>query len=355
MVISRPVIARLGPFAGAAFAAFALVPIGAPVAWDLYSVALAATFAIVALVVAVPWQRLPQRAQLVLPLIFLGVAALLRHAAGGSQAGVGMLPLLPVFWVALHGTRRQLAVIVLASGAVLAGPVVVIGGDAYPPQGLRFAAIFVVIAGAVGATAQGLVFRLRNQQQALVAREAALQDAALEREKLVAELGRLAHTDPLTGLGNRRAWDGWLDAGVFLAEREQKPLAVAMLDLDHFKLYNDRHGHDAGDRLLAAAAAAWLAELRPGDQLARLGGEEFAVLLLDCPAECAVSVVERLRRATPAGQTCSAGVAAWDGTEAASGLLGRADVALYEAKRSGRDRTRVARRVAAAAAVARHP
>jgi diguanylate cyclase (GGDEF)-like protein len=112
-----------------------------------------------------------------------------------------------------------------------------------------------------------------------------------------------------------------------------------MLDLDHFKRYNDRQGHQAGDRLLKRVAGAWTAELRATDILVRYGGEEFALALPGCGLEDATTTVERLRAVIPSGQTCSAGIAAWDGEELATELLDRADRALYEAKRSGRDRT----------------
>ena len=118
-----------------------------------------------------------------------------------------------------------------------------------------------------------------------------------------------------------------------------------MLDLDRFKDYNDERGHQAGDQLLTQAATAWHAVLRPYDVLARYGCEEFSLLLPDVDLDDAVALVERLRAATPEGESCSAGVAAWDGEEDAEALVGRADAALYEAKRSGRDRVSVAARV----------
>jgi diguanylate cyclase (GGDEF)-like protein len=120
-------------------------------------------------------------------------------------------------------------------------------------------------------------------------------------------------------------------------------LSIAMVDLDHFKAFNDAYGHPAGDRLLKAAAAAWTAQLRSVDHLARYGGEEFIVLLPDADTAEAVEVMERLRAATPLGQTFSSGVATWDDLETSDEMIARADAALYDAKRTGRDRVVVAR------------
>ncbi len=173
----------------------------------------------------------------------------------------------------------------------------------------------------------------------LIAAEAGV---AIERAALLDRLERMAHTDDLTGLINRRAWDLELEREVGRARRNEEPFAVAMLDLDRFKAYNDRHGHQAGDRVLREAASAWRAVLRDTDLLARYGGEEFAVALPGCDLEQAGELVNRLREVTPAGQSCSAGLAAWDGVESADDLVGRADDALYEAKQAGRDRTVVA-------------
>ena len=161
----------------------------------------------------------------------------------------------------------------------------------------------------------------------------------LERVELLARLESIARTDDLTGLPNRRAWEEQLPREVMRASRSRQPLCVAMIDLDHFKRFNDERGHQAGDRLLKEAAAEWEEELRATDILARYGGEEFALALPACPPDEALSVVERLREATPEDQTCSAGIAHWDGSETAAALLGRADAALYEAKRLGRDRS----------------
>jgi diguanylate cyclase (GGDEF)-like protein len=169
----------------------------------------------------------------------------------------------------------------------------------------------------------------------LLASEAAF---VIERADLLRQLTESALTDELTGLPNRRAWDEHLEQAV----REPEPLCVAILDLDRFKSYNDDHGHQAGDRLLKEAAAAWRAVLRPTDTLARYGGEEFVVLLREADPETARGTVDRLRGVTPRGQTCSAGIARREDGETASALLGRADHALYEAKRAGRNRSLIA-------------
>jgi diguanylate cyclase (GGDEF)-like protein/PAS domain S-box-containing protein len=170
----------------------------------------------------------------------------------------------------------------------------------------------------------------------LLAAEAAV---AIDRADLLRRLEGMARTDELTGLPNRRAWDEELPRELARATRGEQPVCVAMLDLDRFKEFNDRHGHQAGDRLLKEAAGAWREVLRETDLLARYGGEEFAVILADCALLDAGRLVERLRSGTPEGETCSAGIAEWDREETPELLVGRADAALYEAKRTGRNRT----------------
>ncbi|HVE67683.1 MAG TPA: diguanylate cyclase, partial [Solirubrobacteraceae bacterium] len=154
----------------------------------------------------------------------------------------------------------------------------------------------------------------------LLAAEAAV---AIERADLLARLEAVARTDDLTGLANRRAWDEHLPRELARAERDERPVCVAMLDLDRFKDYNDERGHQAGDRLLKQIAATWREMLRPSDLLARYGGEEFGLVLPQCPLEIGLEVVERLRTSTIAGQTCSAGVAVWDGSETPDDLVKR--------------------------------
>lgn len=161
---------------------------------------------------------------------------------------------------------------------------------------------------------------------------------ALERASLLRRLNELARTDPLTGLANRRVWEETLERELARAARESQPLSLVLIDIDHFKRYNDTRGHPQGDRLLHDAARAWSQRLRSTDLLARVGGEEFAVLLPVCPPEDARVVAERLRRSVPDGQTCSLGVVTSTGLASASELYAAADTALYRAKANGRNR-----------------
>lgn len=169
----------------------------------------------------------------------------------------------------------------------------------------------------------------------LLAHEAAL---VIDRADEVRHLVGMAETDPLTGLPNRRAWDARL-AGV-TADDEQ--VAVAMIDIDHFKRFNDAYGHLAGDDLLRETAAAWRVLLRSNDLLARVGGEEFGLLLANCSPSAATEVTERLRVAVAGGQTASAGLAVRHPGEPLESVLERADQALYDAKAYGRDHVRAA-------------
>ena len=160
---------------------------------------------------------------------------------------------------------------------------------------------------------------------------------ALDRARLLVQLQETARTDDLTGLPNRRAWDEELPRELARAARDSRPVCVAMLDLDRFKQFNDDRGHQAGDRLLKQAASAWASKIRESDMLARYGGEEFSLLLPGCTIDDAQELVGRLTAAMPDGETVSAGIARWDETESADDFVGRADEALYIAKRSGRN------------------
>jgi diguanylate cyclase (GGDEF)-like protein len=149
----------------------------------------------------------------------------------------------------------------------------------------------------------------------------------------------LARTDPLTGIANRRWLDRELTRELAWAKRHGAPLSAAIIDLDGLKAYNDEYGHLAGDRLLVSAVSAWQEVIRPSDFLARVGGDEFMLLMPDCTAEAGMSVLSRVRAATPEESTCSTGLAVWDESESALELFERADAALYAAKRGGGDQT----------------
>ncbi|HEV2857782.1 MAG TPA: sensor domain-containing diguanylate cyclase [Solirubrobacterales bacterium] len=180
-----------------------------------------------------------------------------------------------------------------------------------------------------------------SQDESLIYARAAdvteLKQIEAEREELLDKVQDLAVHDPLTGLPNRRALEEQLPREMARARRSGSPLCVAIVDIDCFKLYNDTHGHLAGDEVLRECACAWDEALRGEDTIVRFGGEEFLVLLPGTAPEEATEVVERLRKRTPRGQTCSAGLACWDSVESVDDLLGRADRALYLAKAAGRD------------------
>jgi diguanylate cyclase (GGDEF)-like protein len=328
----HPRARRVGPFAAAAAVAFAVAPVGGPVVWSSYAAAVGLAALVVVAVPVAPWQRLTPWMKLVPAVAFLAAAALLRDAVGGAGGGVGLLPLLPLTWLALHGSRAQLLVLLGITTAFFVAPVLLVGGPLYPAAaGLRSALLFAAIGGVVGLTVQALVQAGRRREEELAA-------LAAEHEALAGHLRGIATRDPLTRLGNRGAWEGWLTEEFARAARARTPLCVAMLDLDHFKAFNDAHGHQAGDVLLEGVARAWRDQLRPGDRLARYGGEEFALLLPATGLTEALAVVDRLRAGVPGAQTCSAGVAEWDGLEVPAAVVRRADEALYAAKDAGRDR-----------------
>jgi diguanylate cyclase (GGDEF)-like protein len=159
-------------------------------------------------------------------------------------------------------------------------------------------------------------------------------------------LRRLALTDPLTRVANRRAWDAELARHADAEGAIDPPLTVMLLDLDWFKHVNDRFGHAAGDVALRTAADALAISVRQHDFVARLGGDEFAVLLADLPVQHAAAAVERVRTAvvaalTRSGQsaTASAGYAVWQTGMSPDELLAAADRALIAAKQNGRNRT----------------
>ena len=174
---------------------------------------------------------------------------------------------------------------------------------------------------------------------------------ALERYRFLAVVQRQASVDDLTGLYNHRFLVNSLGQQVALAERMSAPLAILMLDIDHFKALNDTYGHHAGDLALSTFAQTVVSNVRRADVTARYGGEEFVVLMPDTSGREAFLVAEKIRLAVaetdvplpdrnPVRLTVSIGVAAYpEDAGSAAELFSLADAALYQAKRTGRDRT----------------
>jgi diguanylate cyclase (GGDEF)-like protein len=168
---------------------------------------------------------------------------------------------------------------------------------------------------------------------------------------------RFASTDTLTGLHNRGWLDDAFDREIKRSERDELPLALIMIDVDHFKNYNDEYGHLGGDQVLITVANAIRSPLRPNDLIARFGGEEFAVLLPETTVSNAEIIAERLRdhvakadpgmldnRQLPA-VTISLGIAGRQPGYSLDMMIAAADVAMYHAKRNGRNRVEVAANV----------
>ncbi len=265
--------------------------------------------------------RLPSWALALLGPLGVGVIAAALATTPGAGDGA-ILYTLPVLWSAFFfgrpGAGAIVACIAVAHAAVL---LVLPAASSYPGRWLD---VMVVVC--VGSLVV-LVLKERN-------------------ESLLAQLAGEARTDTLTGLLNRRGFDEHATAAFALARRRATPLTLVAFDIDYFKRINDEWGHEMGDRVLARAGMLLTSLARDIDVVARMGGEEFTVLLPDAELADGEAFSERVREAfaqsDPAGTPCvrlSAGVASYEGPMDIDELLERADAALYEAKRSGRDRT----------------
>ena len=189
---------------------------------------------------------------------------------------------------------------------------------------------------------------MKAEIETLNQRAAALERHAHEQAAELEEARRAVDLDDLTGVATRGAFDRELAGEVNRARRRGDALALLLLDVDHFKRVNDTHGHPAGDAVLRALSATLMQVVRTNDLVARMGGEEFAILLPGTDAAGALQVAEKCRLAISrlnfkqAGAsfqiTVSAGVAELAASEGPTLLYQRADAALYEAKRNGRDR-----------------
>ena len=192
---------------------------------------------------------------------------------------------------------------------------------------------------------------LRNDDGQYLGRVWFFRDITSHKQTEIA-LKELAHHDPLTGAANRRYFFERASQELARTKRRSTPLSIAELDIDHFKKINDQNGHAAGDKVLKSLSGDCQRLLREADLFARIGGEEFAVLLPDTNLDGAVCLAERLRgtiadnkfslNGAEFGCTVSIGVSMLRTTDAcAEDILLRADSALYKAKRNGRNRVEV--------------
>lgn len=190
-------------------------------------------------------------------------------------------------------------------------------------------------------------------EMAIVRQQVVLAEQRIEHLKGELELvNKLVREDQLTGALNRRGLDDALERETARAERANTPLCIALIDIDNFKRINDSHGHQVGDIVLVHLVAIIRETIRTNDLIGRYGGEEFLLLLPDSRLDEAVAVMSRLQREL-AGKpiswgkqqllvTFSGGIAAHAPDETIEALINRADQALYEAKRVGKDRVMIA-------------
>ena len=268
--------------------------------------------------------------------------------AKGHRLPAGRRYLACILGLAAAWSLVRLAVVLVADGRV---GTFLAGGSSF--------AVMVTMGGILHVLVSAFQFRLESEQirDDLASHAEGLQDKRDTLKAVVAErtaeLTRLATTDSLTALANRRHFIERGNAELERAARYRLPLSILLLDIDHFKQVNDSFGHPAGDRLLQAVAQACQSSARHVDLAGRLGGEEFALLMPETGAIAAHLAAERLRRAiaaiAPAQSgvlrpvTASFGIATCSaGDSSLDSLLARADAALYRAKNGGRNRVEAA-------------
>lgn len=255
--------------------------------------------------------------------------ALLEWLAGGLGSPYGNLYVLPALYAgAIHGTRRTLVFL----GAVALATALPLIYDEDSKAAAADIAAQIAMLMALAMTARGLITTVRTQRAALMV---AAEDAE-----------RRARRDPLTGLGNRRAFQEAIDREVANAKRRERPLSVLLGDLENFKAINDAYGHVRGDQCLREVADSISAQARAGDQCFRWGGDEFAILLTETATKQAENVRDRLSGTITA--TCNAPdgralriecvVTSLEQDQGPEELLLDADRALTDLKSSGETR-----------------
>lgn len=187
-----------------------------------------------------------------------------------------------------------------------------------------------------------LIMELSESQRQLVRANTKLK--SFEQEAV-----KLSLTDPLTGLGNRRRLEQALDVEIYRSVRNQRPLSLMMIDLDHFKRINDHYGHDVGDYVLKACAKGISQCIRKFDYAVRFGGDEFIILMPEIVGKPAFEAAERVRLklaqirfdSYPFTMTASIGVSSLVSNDSSETFLRRADVAMYEAKKNQRNQVQM--------------
>jgi diguanylate cyclase (GGDEF)-like protein len=252
----------------------------------------------------------------------IGVATIAYALSTTPGAGDGaVLYIWPVLWITFFFGRRGAIAIVACIGVAHAITLLVLpAASSYPGRWVDVMVCVSVVAVVI------LTLVRRN-------------------DLLLQQLAEEARTDPLTGLLNRRGFEERSSLELAHARRDEQPVAVVMFDIDHFKRINDDWGHEMGDRVLTRIGELLSAHARDIDVAARIGGEEFVVLLPGCTSADAESFAERVRVALAAGESAglpdvglSAGILAAVTPGTIEAMLQGADFALYDAKRAGRDR-----------------
>jgi diguanylate cyclase (GGDEF)-like protein len=297
-----------------------------PAMWWILAVASTVTV----LVALLPWRRLVEtplalRLMIAWSLALVPLIVLLASLDGGDRSPMGLLLLLPLVFAAMAYPVR--ATVGVGAAMILGQLLIVLAAGDSRAEDLLVQGTILVLLALMG------VLIARNHGRNLA-----------KMEQLAQRLGELAHVDSLTGCLNHRGFRERLDGEVARAQRAQRPVALVHADLDHFKQVNDSFGHPVGDEVLRRVGAALRGIARRSDVVARIGGEEFAILLPDTRLDEAAGVAERVREAVgtldrPVQVTVSVGVSALpEVADTEQQLISTADRALYAAKRSGRDR-----------------
>ncbi len=302
---------RVLPFAASALVAVLVLASTGVGSWVDVSVAFGLHLAVIGSFFLLPWDRIPNTLQVVPLLCWVAGIAWLTANFAVEDGMTRPILLLPIMWTAIYHKRSHLYMVV-GLGAILG----VIGGQFFGRDtSWQVAVLPIVVTLPVAFTVQTFANRVREAVR--ISKEASL-------------------VDPLTGLANRRRLEMELPRALQMSVRTKKPISLLVIDLDHFKAYNDTEGHLAGDALLATVAGSWSRELRVTDHLFRYGGEEFIALLPDCDETGARDVAARFMRSMPDSQSCSIGVAVSVEGETPTQLIERTDVAMYRAKQQGR-------------------